>query len=205
MQRNTCTTYTAPPCTGLTEAEEGAWARARSLHHPHNGSAPALHPRFTQLHQVDTWFTICSHLHALHTGLTPRLTPQPCGRAGLSRAVHTAEASALHPLSTRLSARRTPLLHPPHNTLRLLWTGLQQFVPGLSTPHCSYSTIADHILTSTRPVLRVRPTSIRPIRVLTHFPAPQAVVTWAGAPARGWRGSRRCWCFSGRRWSTSGS
>ena len=39
---------------------------------------------------------------------------------------------------------------------------------------------------------------------IDHFSALQAAAALAGAPARGWRGSRRRWCFSGRRGSSSG-
>ena len=174
MQHHTCTN-TAQPCTDLAEAEEGVCACPRSLHSPHRCSTPASHPRLTLLH---TSFTPASHPAHIWTRFAP--TSQ----------------LASHPRSTLLSTRPTPIPHlltTPYTSFGVLCSDCYLFdhgslvvclclmgqwltCSGISCDSCSAN--------------------------IDHFSALQAAR--AGAPARGRRGSRRRWCFSGRRGSSCG-
>ena len=167
----------AQPCTDLTEAEEGACTCACSLLSPHSGSTPALHPRLTLPHHLHTSFTLSSHLHALRTHLTARFTPM------------------FHPAFHQAHTHSTP-------TLQHLTPALECFaviVSCLTMAHwwCACALMGQY-LTCCGISCDLCSANI------DHFSALQAAAALAGAPARGWRGSRRRWCFSGRRGSSSG-
>ena len=163
--------------TDLAEAEEGVCRCARSLHSPHRCSTPASHPRLTLLRQLHTSFTPCSHLHALRMHPTARFTPTS----------HPALHPSSHPFDTHFTT--------PYASFGVLCSDCSLFDHGslvvclcLMGQYLTFSGISfDSCLAN-----------------IDHFYALQAAAARAGAPAPGWRGSRRRWRFSGRREPSSG-
>ena len=167
-------------CTNRHRPRRG---RRRGLHlHPLlTQSTPLLHTSVTHQdtppHQLHTSSTLSSHLHARCTHLTASFIPTfpPC------------IPPASHPFHTHFTT--------PHTSFRV---------------HCSDCYLSDHGSLVVCLCLMGQHLTCSGISCdsclanIDHFSALQAAAARAGAPARGWRGSRRRWCFSGRRGSSSG-
>ena len=184
----TCSTPDFACFSGV--AASHLYKQAQTSQRQKKGSAPAPAP--------------CTvHTSAPHQRYTPGHTTSPAPHQLHSQFTF---ARALHSPHSQLHSHVPPCIPPASHPFHTHFT-----TPHTSfRVHCSDCYLSDHGSLVVCLCLMGQYLTCSGISCdsclanIDHFSALQAAAARAGAPARGWRGSRRRWCFSGRRGSSSG-